>query len=230
MKTVAVIPAAGKGIRLKKKVPKPLVLLGSQPILIHTIKNISRSRLINNIILVVDKKYLGKIRDRIKQYNLKKVKRIVAGGVTRKQSVKNGLKFVDKDADFILIHDGARPFINSKIISKSLKSAKRFGASVAAVPVKSAIKQIEPASFLVKATLKRNLLWEVQTPQVFRKDMIVDAYKESKNIQAYDDAFLVEKMGKNVKIVFGSYKNIKITTPEDLLFAKAIIKNKNSSL
>lgn len=226
MKTVAVVPAAGFGVRFKKKTPKPLVLLDSYPILIHTLKILSVNRLIDSIILVINRNYLDRYRKIVKQYKLKKVRYIIAGGATRTQSVKNGLKVLDKDADLVLIHDGVRPFIDSKIISDSIKTAKRYGAAIVAVPVKSTIKKISPPNLLVKGTLNRNILWEVQTPQVFKKDLIIKAYQKAKNLKAYDDASLVEKMGKKVKVVFGSYKNIKITTPEDYLFAKAIIKNK----
>jgi len=226
MKTVAVIPAAGKGIRFKRKISKPLVLLNSYPILIHTLKVLARNKLIDSIVLVVNKNDLGKFKNRVRQYNLKKVKKIVSGGATRRLSVTNGLKAVDKDADLIFVHDGVRPFIKPKIISETIKLAKKFGAAVVAVPVKSTIKEVGLKDFLVKRTLNRDLLWEIQTPQVFKKDIILKAYNTSKSTKAFDDASLVEKMGKDVKIVLGTYENIKITTPEDLLFAKAIIKNR----
>ncbi|MBM3252091.1 MAG: 2-C-methyl-D-erythritol 4-phosphate cytidylyltransferase [Candidatus Omnitrophica bacterium] len=228
MKIVAVVPSAGRGVRFKQKQPKPLVLLDSYPILFHTIRTLSISKLIDNIVLVVNRNDLAKFRNKIKPYNFKKIKNIVAGGASRRKSVENGLKSVDSDADLILIHDAARPFINSKIISQTINAAKKSGAAIAAVPVKSTIKQIRPATFLVEKTLDRNILWEIQTPQVFKKDIILKAYSKFKNIDAFDDASLVEKLGKRVKIVLGSYNNIKITTPEDLLFAKAILKNRSS--
>ena len=226
MKVVAVIPAAGKGIRLNNRAPKPLVLLSSRPILFHALRVLSSSKLIDSIVLVVNRNYLGRFENKIKQYNFKKINKVVAGGKSRTQSVKNGLRVVDDDADLVLIHDGARPFIDSKIISNTIKAAKKSGAAVAAVPVKSTIKEIKSSDLSVKSTLKRDDLWEIQTPQVFRKRLILDAYFKSNNTKAFDDASLVEKMGKKVKIVYGSYKNIKITTPEDLLFAKAIIKSR----
>ncbi|MFH1655469.1 MAG: 2-C-methyl-D-erythritol 4-phosphate cytidylyltransferase [Candidatus Omnitrophota bacterium] len=225
MKVAAVIPAAGKGIRFNKKNPKPLVLLNSRPILVHTLNALARNKLIDNIVLVVNKKDLGKFKEIIRGYNFRKVIKIVAGGATRRKSVENGLKAVNKDADLVLIHDGVRPFISSKIISLAIKAAKKFGAAVVAVPAKSTIKEIG-RNLLVKKTLNRDVLWEIQTPQVFKKDIITRAYNKLKNLKAFDDASLVEKMGKSVKIVPGSYENIKITTPEDLLFAKAILKDR----
>ncbi|HOX53929.1 MAG: 2-C-methyl-D-erythritol 4-phosphate cytidylyltransferase [Candidatus Omnitrophica bacterium] len=226
MKIVAVVPAAGKGVRLKQRVPKPLVLLDNYSILVHTLRALSRSGLIENIVLVVDKNYLNRFKAQVKRFNLKKIKKIVAGGQHRFDSVRNGILSADSDADLILIHDGVRPFISQKIIKDSICAAKKIGASVVAVPVKSTIKEINPSSLLVKRTLDRNVLWEIQTPQVFKKDIILKAYKSNKYRLAFDDTSLIEKIGKNVRIVPGSYENIKITTPEDLLFAKALLKKK----
>lgn len=224
MKIVAVVPAAGRGIRLKSKVPKPLVLLDNYPIIIHTLKTLSGSRLIDNIVLVVDKRYLNKFKAKIEKYNLKKLKKIVSGGPERTDSVRKGLAATDSDADLILIHDGARPFITQGIIRDAIVAARKIGASVVAVPAKSTIKEAKLSNLLVKRTLDRNILWEIQTPQVFKRDIILNAYKRNKNSFAFDDASLVEKLGNEVKIVEGSYRNIKITTLEDLLFAKAILK------
>lgn len=225
MKTVAVIPAAGRGIRFKKKRPKPLVLLNSYPIIIHTLRALARNKFIDNIVLVVNKNDLTRFKKIIKRYNLRKVKKIVAGGTFRMISVANGLKAIDNDTDFVLIHDAVRPFISCEIISKTIKAAKKFGAAVVAVPVKSTIKEAGQ-NLSVKKTLNRNVLWEIQTPQVFKKDVILSAYKKSRKLRAFDDASLVEEAGKKVKIVPGSYMNIKITTPEDLSFAKAILKSR----
>jgi len=226
MKIVAVVPSAGRGIRLKSRIPKPLVLLDSHPILIHTLKNLSSSKFIDNIVLVVDKSYLNKFKSAVKEYNLKKIKKIIPGGRQRFDSVLNGLLACDSDADLILIHDGVRPFITQRIIKDAIDAARKKGASVVAVPVKSTIKEAKVSKLLVKRTLDRNILWEIQTPQVFKRDIILNAYKRNKNNFAFDDACLVEKLGKDVKIVQGSYENIKITTPEDLLFAKVLLKKK----
>jgi len=119
-----------------------------------------------------------------------------------------------------------RPFIDKKTISSAINAAEKFKAAVSAVPVKPTIKKINPLSLKVISTLERNTLWEVQTPQVFKKDIILKAYSRFKDKNASDDASLVEKLGITVKVVRGSYKNIKITTPEDLIFSKAIIKNR----
>ena len=159
------------------------------------------------------------------------MKCIVKGGLTRRQSVQKGLAFLDEDTDFVLIHDGARPFVTRKIISRVVLGAQKYGACIAGVPLKPTIKSIKyrvlsinKKNIFVDKTLDRRNLWEIQTPQVFRKDLIIEAHSKFKNIDAADDALLVEKMCKNVAIVEGSYFNIKITTPEDLAFAEAILK------
>jgi 2-C-methyl-D-erythritol 4-phosphate cytidylyltransferase len=224
MKVVAIVASAGLGRRLNKKIAKPLVILNGKPILIHTLKNLSKSSIIEEIIIAVDKNYLEIFKKKIKQFGLSKVKKIVAGGKTRGQSVFNGLRAIDKDFDIVLIHDGARPFIKTELIKKLVSQAKKFGAAILAVPAKATIKRIDPKKLEVVATLNRNILWEVQTPQAFKKDLILSAFKKLNTLNLTDDAALVERLGKKVKVVLGSYDNIKITTPEDLVFAEGIAK------
>ncbi len=225
MKVIAVVASAGAGRRLKIKTAKPLVVLEGKPILIQTLKNLSQSGLIDEIVAVVDKKYLGVFQKKIKQFGLKKVRKIVAGGSTRANSVYNGLKAITGFYDFVLIHDAARPFIARKPIRQLLSAAKRFGAAILAVPIKATVKEINPRSLLVIKTLNRDVLWEVQTPQVFQRDLILAAFQRSKGRGFTDDAALVEKMGRKVKVVMGSYANIKITTPEDLALARVMVKS-----
>jgi 2-C-methyl-D-erythritol 4-phosphate cytidylyltransferase len=135
--------------------------------------------------------------------------------------VANGLKAIGPQADLILIHDAARPFITKGLVSSVIKEARKAGAAIAAVPVKATIKKVKNGS-VVEKTLDRGKLWEIQTPQVFKKDLILKAYKKFKRIPATDDAMLVERLGAKVSVVLGSYSNIKITTPEDLIIAKGI--------
>ena len=226
MKVTAIVPAAGKGARFKSVITKPLVNLDRKPILIHTLSILSKHRLIKDIIVVSNKKDLQMLKAKIKQFKLSKIKKIIIGGSTRRQSVENALSWVDNACDFVLVHDGVRPFINKEIISSVISAAKKFGAAIVAVPVKPTIKKVNPLNLKVRCTLDRSTLWEIQTPQVFRKDIILKAYNRFKDRKALDDAYLIEKLGIAVKVVRGSYKNIKITTPEDLIFAKAIMKKK----
>lgn len=227
MKVAAIVAAAGKGERLKSKVHKPFVALGKDPILLHTLRALDNSNLIGEIIVVANQTDLPKARLLLKKAKLKKFKDIVAGGKRRMDSIRNGLTAVSEDTDYIIIHDGCRPFIDNKMVSSVLDAAEIFGAAIAGVPVKPTIKEIEKGNF-VAATLKRETLVDVQTPQAFRKDILLRAYDRAfaEGADATDDAALVERLGIKVKVVGGSYRNIKITTPEDLKYAKMLIGEK----
>jgi len=233
MKVAAIVAAAGKGERLKSKVRKPFVALGKEPILLHALRALDNSNLIGEIIVVAHQADLPKARLLIKKAKLKKFKEIVAGGKRRMDSVKNGLAAVSEDADYIIIHDGCRPFIDNKMISSVLDAAAIFGAAITGVPVKPTIKEIEKGNF-VAATLRRESLVDVQTPQAFRRDILIRAYDRAfaevpagtEGAAATDDAALVERLGIKVKVVDGSCRNIKITTPEDLRYAKMLIGEK----
>jgi 2-C-methyl-D-erythritol 4-phosphate cytidylyltransferase len=222
MKVTCVVPSAGRGKRLKAKEPKPFVMLAGRPILAHTLRALERSRFIDDIIVVVSRDKLTACRRLVKKYKLRKVRAIVSGGKRRFDSVKNGLRKV-KDADFVLIHDGARPFVGRDLIKKTLSATKRFGGAISATPSRQTLKSIG-GNFFVTKTPKRKFLWEAQTPQAFRKDLIISAYKKAKDRSVTDDSSLVEKMGHRVKIVEGSHGNIKITTREDLELARILFR------
>lgn len=232
MKIEAVVPAAGLGSRLKSKISKPLIKIGNSTILIRTLKILNRHREINKIIVLLNKNDLQKAKRLVTINRINKVKCVAKGGPTRKSSVQRGLKFLDEDTDFVLIHDGVRPFISKEIISRAILEAKRCGASVIGVPINATIKGVRSSKigtkngreFFVDRTLDRSHIWEIQTPQVFRKELIVKAHRKFKNTDATDDAYLVEKLGKKISVVGGSYFNIKITTGEDLIFARAIVR------
>ncbi|MDD5072839.1 MAG: 2-C-methyl-D-erythritol 4-phosphate cytidylyltransferase [Candidatus Omnitrophica bacterium] len=230
MKVAAIVAAAGKGERLKSKVHKPFVALGKDPILLHALRVLDNSNLVGEIIVVAHQADLPKARLLLKKAKLKKFKELVAGGKRRMDSVKNGLSAVSEDADYVIIHDGCRPFIDNKMISSVLGAAETFGAAIAAMPVKPTIKEVEKGNF-VAATLKRETLVDVQTPQAFRRDLLLRAYDKAfaegaEGAEATDDSALVERMGIKVKVVDGSYKNIKITTQEDLRYAKMLMGEK----
>lgn len=224
MKTTAIIPAAGAGTRIKSDIKKQYLELDDKPILAHTLQAIVQTELIDEIVIVValdDKRYC--IEKVIKPYNFLTHINLTEGGKTRQESVFNGLKSVSKDCDIVLIHDGVRPFVERELIENLLKAAEQFGAATAAVPVKDTIKVVDETGFVVN-TPSRETLWAIQTPQTFRCEIIKKAHQKAQNkIKATDDAALVEKLGYKVKIVRGSYRNIKITTPEDLEFARFIV-------
>lgn len=221
MKIVAIVPAAGIGKRLKGIKEKPFVKLSSKPLLTYALDALNKSPHIDRIILVVAKKLIKKSYNLVKRYNIKKVDSIIPGGKTRSDSVERGLRAVSKGDDYVFIHDGVRPFLDKALIEKCIKAVKRFSACSVCVPVKPTIKKAK-SKFILK-TLKRNLLWEAQTPQVFRRDIILRAYKNRRIGSATDDSSLVEKRGFKVAIVRGTYRNIKITTKEDLLLARALL-------
>jgi len=220
MFVTAIVAAAGKGLRLKSKTPKPFVKINGAPIIYHTLKALRKIKSIKEIILVTNKKDYPKFQNIISELGITK---IVLGGKRRQDSVRNGLKYLDKDCDLVLVHDAVRPFIQKKIIEEAINTARRFGAAVAAVALKPTIKRADSNNY-VTTTLDRNRLFEVQTPQVFKKSLILKAHSKFKYLDVTDDAELVEKLGAKVKIIQGSYFNIKITTPEDLIFAKTIAR------
>ncbi len=224
MYVTAVVLAAGIGLRFKSKIPKPLAKINSTPVIINCLKVLNKHPWIKDIHLVVNAQNRKKFIAKIREYRIKKIRSIIKGGRRRQDSVSNGLKGLDARTDLVLIHDSARPFIETKTVSLLIKEAKRYGAAIVGVPVKATIKKVlaEGRNFKVSQTLDRDSLWEIQTPQVFKKDLILEAYRRYKKISVTDDASLVERLGVMPCVVEGSCFNIKITTPEDLVIARAI--------
>ena len=225
----AIIVAAGQGLRLKAALPKPLVKIGKLPLIIYSLNTLDNHPDIDEIIMVLNAKNQRAITRLIKNYSFKKIKSLVLGGKRRQDSVSNGLKMVSGNSDWVLIHDSARPFIDCQTIAKVILAAKKTGSAIVAVKSKSTIK-FSQKNNIVKKTLNRDDLWEAQTPQVFRKELILKAYKKYCKEKVTDDASLIEKLGKQVLIVQGSYQNIKITTGEDLLFAGLIAKRRTHAI
>ena len=231
MHLAAILLAAGRGERLKSRLPKLLLKIKHQPVIIYSLKALSLHPDVRDIIVVASVKTRPALIKKIRQYRISKVRRVILGGRRRQDSVFAGLKALDTHADFVLVHDAARPFINKKIISRVIKQAKQSGAAIAGVPVKDTIKEVHSPqsivhskSVIVKRTLDRKSLWEIQTPQVFKRGLLLKAHRKFRAVNATDDAMLVEKLGTKVAIVAGSYANIKITTAEDLLLAKTLAR------
>ncbi|KPJ69568.1 hypothetical protein AMJ44_03370 [candidate division WOR-1 bacterium DG_54_3] len=219
MKTVAIITAAGYGKRMGQ--PKQFIQIAGKPILEWTLSVFEKEKIIDEIILVVNEEDLA----RVKKFKFSKLKQVVAGGKERQDSVYEGLKVLSEDTEMVAIHDGARPLVTPEIIQRAVAEAKEFGAVVVGVPIKDTIKSVTSNQFTVTSTLNRDELWAAQTPQVFKKEIIVKAYQEgSGKYQVTDDAMLVEKSGIPVKMVMGSYLNVKITKLEDLKIAEGIMK------
>lgn len=224
MKVGAIVVAAGFGVRFKSKTSKPLSKIGGKPSIVCCLQSLEKQKDIKTIVIVVNEDNVKDIKKVVSDYKLKKVVQFVNGGKRRQDSVFNGLNVLDKNFDFILIHDAARPFIDQVCLKDVLKKAYKYKMAILAVPVKPTIKEVVDG--FVTKTLNRDNLWEIQTPQVFERNLLVKSYEKFANHDVTDDAFLMEKMGLTVRVVMGSYDNIKLTTLEDLELAQIIAKKR----
>ena len=234
MKITAIIPASGRGTRMQSSVAKQYMELCGKPLLYHTIKAFEEST-VDDIILVVPEGEEDFVRTTIVEPNgFYKVKKIVVGGDARYNSVFNGL-LAAEGSDYVLIHDGARPLVDAALISRCIDAVQKDKACIAAVPVKDTIKQIG-ADGIVEQTIDRSKLYAIQTPQCFDYSLILNAYSRLFRQVATgqmsldgitDDASVAELMTEQaVKLVQGDYKNLKVTTPEDIVVAEALLKSK----
>jgi 2-C-methyl-D-erythritol 4-phosphate cytidylyltransferase len=184
--------------------------------------------MIYDIIIVVGGEDVEYLQDIVKKYAYRKIREIVVGGTERQYSIANALKKLPECTRWVLIHDGARPLISQSMIKEAIESVKIHNAVGVAVPVKDTIKVIDKDGF-VTSTPDRNVLWAIQTPQAFARNVVVQAYRhaEERGITATDDAALVEQLGVRVKLQMGEYTNLKVTTPEDIMIAEAILRGKD---
>lgn len=223
----AIVLAGGSGKRMNSKVHKQYILLGGKPLIYFSLKAFEESE-VSSVILVTgagEEEYCRK--EIVEKYGIRKVKAIVPGGKERYHSVYEGLKAAE-GADYVLIHDGARPFIDQEIIKKCMGTVRDTPACVVGMPVKDTIKIVDEEHCAVE-TPKRSSVWQIQTPQTFSYSLIRDAYAkmlEREDTVITDDAMVLEKVtGQKVKVIEGSYRNMKITTPEDLIVAEAYLAN-----
>ena len=219
---VAVVPAAGYGKRLGLKVKKPFVLLGGKPLVVHALKALNGCSAIDAIIVAAERPCINDIKKLAARYRIGKLASVVAGGKTRFESVRNCLEIIPASCEVVVIHDGARPLVEKRLIEGSIRLAKKFGACIVAVPESDTVKLVGNDLF-TKKTLDRSRIFRAQTPQAFRAGLIKKAYSLRGKYNVTDDASLVESVGKRVKILVGSYRNMKITTKEDLKFAEVLI-------
>jgi 2-C-methyl-D-erythritol 4-phosphate cytidylyltransferase len=225
MKTVAIIPAGGTGKRMGSQLPKQYLSLAGIPILVHTLKAFQHSPLIDEILLAVPEGDLAHVRlAMVQRYDLSRVSLVLAGGRERQDSVKNALAHVCDEHDIILVHDGVRPFVTGDLIERVVAGAKKYGAVSTGVPVRDTVKEVDGAGRIVK-TVPREGLWLTQTPQAFRREVILAAYERAAADGFYgtDDASLVERTGISVRMIPGDKDNIKVTTPEDLVQGEMIV-------
>lgn len=223
-----VIPAAGQGKRMKAGMNKQFIELQNEPLIVRTLKVFENDEWCRGIIVVINEAERTQFEQLFSRFHIKKITAIVGGGKERQHSVYNGLRAI-KNSDIVLIHDGARPFVTIEQIHKLVDEAKEHGAAIPAVRVKDTVKKVR--SQFVEETVERSSLWAVQTPQAFHVSLVLRAHEQAQK-DGYigtDDASLVERIGGKVKIVEGDYRNIKLTTPDDLLFAEAILSGWVSS-
>lgn len=226
-KHVAIVLAAGKGSRMKSDIPKQFLEIEDKPVLYYSLKTMEES-FVDEIILVTGESLISYCKEEIVgKYGFTKVKKVVAGGAERYLSVYQGL-LACEDADYVYIHDGARPFITQDTMKKAKSCVEQHRACAAGMPVKDTIKIVDEEGFAVQ-TPQRSLVWQVQTPQVFEYDVVRDAYDKLLAIDSVptvtDDTMVVESMTDvAVKMFEASYENIKITTPEDLEIAQIFVK------
>ena len=222
----AIFPAAGQSKRMQSSTNKNFLEIDDQPILIHTLLKFSKSDKIEKLIVAAAVDEVKIVEEMLAEVEGLKPFQIVEGGSERQYSIANAIKFLPDNCDVVLVHDAARPLISVETIEEVIAAARIYGCAIAAVPEKNTIKVIDDDGFVVD-TPPRATLVSVQTPQGFKRDIIVKAYEQAKrdNFLGTDDSSLVERLGCKVKIVKSDYKNIKITTPEDILIAEAFLRS-----
>ena len=221
-----VIVAAGKGTRLQSELPKPFLSVAGKPILVHTLRRFVPIEAVRRIVVVVAAEREALCRDVLHTHGpWPQPMTIVHGGAERQDSVRNGLAALEPQCEIVVIHDAARPFIGVEAIQRSIDAAAEAGSAVVATPVRDTIKRAD-AQHTIRETVSRHDLWLAQTPQTFRVAVIRAAHRwaRQRDIAGTDDATLVEQMGRPVRLVPGDALNFKITTPDDLALAQAVLQ------
>ena len=235
IRCTAVMLAAGMGLRMGGDIRKQYLMLGGMPMLLHSIKTMQESPIITDVVVMVHKDDVEVVRGLLDEYGCaEKLRRIVVGGKERVHSVARGLESIDWPCDYVFIHDCARPFLDQPTLERLFETVQRTKACVAGVPAKDTVKIVDEDCD-VKSTPNRASVWIVQTPQVFELDLIRNAHRKALAQEAYlasrgiiltDDAMVAELAGEcRVRMVMATYRNIKITTPEDLVIGDAFLEN-----
>ena len=230
--TVAIVPAAGLGLRMGGAVRKQFRSLGGLPLLVHSLRVFQSSPVINAVILAVPEADLEYCRSEIvESHGFTKVARVVAGGRERQDSVRHALAAVDGRIRFVVIHDAVRPFVTDTMVAQVVEAAASDGAAIVALPMRDTVKHVG-ADRLIERTIDRKPLWLAQTPQAFRRDWLEEAHRkaQAEGLAATDDAYLLEWMGHPVRVIEGSGENIKVTRPEDLIIAEAILASRTGRI
>lgn len=224
-----ILPAAGSGVRMGTELPKPFIEINGRAILSHTIDKFINIHGLKQVIVVASAQNVSRVESLISNYSHTDLQFIVVeGGNERQYSIYNALGHIDEDADLVIIHDSVRPLIKVDHIIKCIESAGEYGAAILGVPVRDTIKKVDGEQ-MVRSTPDRSKLWQIQTPQVFKREILVDAYKKSINegFSGTDDSSLIEYFGKDVRVVEGDMSNFKITYPFDLRIAEQVLKDES---
>lgn len=225
---VALVPAAGRGLRMGGSVPKQFLSLGGEPLVIQSLRALQAAPVVGQIILAVppaDVEYCE--HEIVSRQRFTKVTKVVAGGAERQDSVRLALAQIPSDTEIVLIHDAVRPFVTLRMIAEVVAAAMKEGAAIIALPMRDTVKQVRTDG-MIERTVDRTPLWLAQTPQAFRRDWIETAHRKAhaEGVRATDDASLVEWLGYSVAVVEGSGENIKVTRPEDLVIGEAILASR----
>ncbi len=222
---VGIVVAGGKSERMGQNIDKAFLSLGTKPVLIYSLLAFEKCRDIEEVVLVVRKERIEAARYAVQMFGCNKVKNIVSGGNKRQDSVMAGLDVVGEDCEIVTVHDGARPCVTPELISETIKSAKAHGSGVAAVKITDTVKVVEK-NMVISETIDRTKLWRVQTPQSFKRELLLKAFEvvKRKKLIVTDESSAVELISKDVRIVVATPSNIKITTPDDLVLAAALMR------
>lgn len=217
--------AGGKSERMGVEIDKAFLSLGTKPVVVYSLFAFEKCRDIDEVILVVRKDRIEAARQAVRMFGCNKVKKVIAGGVLRQQSVMNGMNEIGEEVEIVVVHDGARPCVTSELISQTVASAKQHGSGVAAVKITDTVKSVDKG-MIISETVDRTKLWLVQTPQAFNCELLKKAFAhvEKKKIKVTDEAAAVELVSSGVRLVVSSSSNIKITTPDDLILAAALMR------
>ena len=225
---VALVPAAGRGLRMGGSVPKQFLSVGGEPLIVQSLRILQAAHVVDQIILAVPSADIEYCKNEIvSRHRFTKVTKVVAGGAERQDSVRYALAQVPSDTDIVLIHDAVRPFVTQRMIDEVVAAARKEGAAIIALPMRDTVKQVRTDG-MIERTVDRTPLWLAQTPQAFRRDWIETAHRKAhtEGVRATDDAFLVEWLGYSVAVVEGSGENIKVTRPEDMVIGEAILASR----
>lgn len=223
MGVTAIIAAGGRGTRMGAAKNKVFLELAGKEVIARTIEVFENNSLISDIVIVTGKDDIEECNRLIKKYGYKKIITVTEGGSTRRRSVYNGLKHAKQE--LIAVHDAARALVTDEIISEAIKAAEKYGAAAPGVLCKDTLKKADSSGF-IENTLDRSLVYQIQTPQVFKREVIISAHEAAEEFEATDDCALAERMGVKIKITAGSYENIKLTTPEDMIIGENILKKR----